>query len=202
MSPALDDAALAEYFKGFADEERRRSVLDLYRSGAVRRARALRAAPGRARRARARRSGARTTRSRRWPAPTGSWPSSPTPSSRCCRRPATSSSTTRPRPTPRPSRPSSAGSSASREVSRARIAAATQAAKTSWKGRRATQRPARDLRVAVVVDGHVDVGREDRGQRRQQPPAGRALRARHEQPAPPTASATPLAATSSWWAGR
>ncbi len=33
MSPALDDAALAEYFKGFADEERRRSVLDLYRSG-------------------------------------------------------------------------------------------------------------------------------------------------------------------------
>ena len=33
MSPGLDDAALAEYFKGFADEERRRSVLDLYRSG-------------------------------------------------------------------------------------------------------------------------------------------------------------------------
>jgi haloalkane dehalogenase len=33
VAPAMDDAAIAEYAKGFADEDRRRSHLDLYRSG-------------------------------------------------------------------------------------------------------------------------------------------------------------------------
>ena len=33
QSPALDDRALDEYFKAFADEERRRGHLELYRSG-------------------------------------------------------------------------------------------------------------------------------------------------------------------------
>jgi len=32
-SPGMDDAAIAEYWKGFGDGERRRSHLDLYRSG-------------------------------------------------------------------------------------------------------------------------------------------------------------------------
>jgi haloalkane dehalogenase len=33
VAPTMDDAAIAEYAKGFADAERRRSHLDLYRSG-------------------------------------------------------------------------------------------------------------------------------------------------------------------------
>jgi haloalkane dehalogenase len=33
VAPAMDDAAIAEYAKGFADDERRHSHLDLYRSG-------------------------------------------------------------------------------------------------------------------------------------------------------------------------
>ena len=53
----------------------------------------------------------------------------------------------------------------------------THAISTPCSGSRATQQRPRDRAEALRVDGHVHVGREDRQQRGDQPPAGGAARA-------------------------
>ena len=75
--PGFDDDAIDEYWKGLGDEAHRRGQLELYRSGDFEKLARYRLADLACRCCWC---GARATSSRRWPAPTASSASCPTPS--------------------------------------------------------------------------------------------------------------------------